>query len=310
MEKNRWNQEQILLNEVIDGVTPVRDFYLKHASLADQARFESIRKKHYDEGAIKGLKPHDVVLEACHKDGSWTKGDESTWHNQARYIETLRDNSERVVGPQKEYFEENLMKELGNFHKMSKRRDSIFSNTLESRCDKWAFEEYVPSLIFKDSQCTQLVYDPEDLAYMDDSEYDSIYSIFGEFREMMGETGIKTLACSSLCQNMFFAAQTCQDFFGVPIIKMTEIQMRLFLHMKNYNGIISNLAGKVKDSVLTDWKALEGWNKGTEKQRERLEGEWSNHKDSGLTMEDIRRNAQKKHTTHQEKMKGLQKIVK
>lgn len=310
-KKTQWSRDQILLNDILKGRTPIQGLYFKHAALEDQSRFELLRKHYYEIGAEKGLRPHDIIMEECDANGSWKRADENSWQNQAKYIENLRDNADRIEGPQKAYYEETLMKEIGNFHKLSQRRSALFIDSLESRCDKWAFEKYVPSLIFNDEACTDPVYNEEDLDYMDDRGFDKIYSIFGEFKESTGESPVKSLACSALCQNMFFAAQTCTDFYGKALIHLTELQTRLFLHAKSYNNIIGNLAGKVRDSVLTDWKALENWSKGTEKQKEVMEGQWSNHDDGGLTMEQIRRNAQKKHTqSQQEKMKSMESMLK
>ena len=299
-----------LLNELTAGVSSIGDLYIKHPTIKDIARQEELRTYYIEQAVEKGFRTLNSALEEAHQSGFWTANDEKSWHGQLSYIKKLQSNYKTIAESQKEDFLETISDELKKYTLQSNKRSKYLAKTAEDWSDKLTFENYAPSLFFKDLACSSPAYDEDEIQYWGDSEFDIIYQNFLEFKDKFPEETLKELACSPLCQNLFFIADSPSEFYGKSALKLTILQQNLFIFTKNYNNIIVNLSGKVQPSILTDYEALDDWSSGTEKDKERLEGQWSGNDNGGITYEDIKKNARQKHATREDKIKSMQNLMK
>ncbi len=264
-----------LLSELKRGRSKVSDFWIKHPTIEDEAELEFLNSKYLSLAQKRKIPLEKDCVIRAKKDGSWTDSDQNNLDSNVAYLVRLRESYEKIIDSLKK----DLLSELTAINTkvglLKHRRSNAIGKTAEDWAAKISNEKYILNLFYKDKDLKEKAWTEEESDFLEIEEVGLIFGYFLSYREKFCDDSLKSLACNEFSQNLYYISGSCFSFFGKPIIEMTCLQQRFCLFLENYKNIISNINGKVPQSVISDWKELEKWSRSSEVGKEELEKNWS-----------------------------------
>lgn len=260
-----------LLNNIRLGRTKVGNLYVKHHTLEDEARLQLLTESFLALAKKRKVKTESEALASADKDGTWKVSDEAALKEAVMYCGRLQESYDKVIGPQKKYLEEDLLKQVEKVISMRQKRFVALGSTAEQVSSRMAQERFIVSLFYKDSDMSIRAVLPEEIEYISDTELEFYLEEYSKYRKESEDSAIKKLACSSYCQNLYFISGGPSNFFGKTVLELTVQQQNLLMNLENYKNIIQNLVGKVSPENLADHEFLDKWGASSEKGREHIE---------------------------------------
>jgi len=296
------------LNQIQKGKSPVRAYWIRHPRIQDEAILEELYEKFLNLAISRKVKTNEQVLAEAKESGLWTDKLEGELAQQRAYLKKLQESFEKALTMQKNSIQESIEKSSKKIQELSQKKSAVLGKTAETWADKMSIEKYVVSLVFKDENLTELMWSEEEADYLDEDQMNFLYDLFIEFKQTFSEKDVKSLAVEPFCQNLFDCSSGCIDFYGTHVLSLTYLQQRLYFHLKNYNTIIGMIGGKVSPETLSNWEKMDEWARASEKAREQLENMWTRNTNNSVTMDSIKKSAEKK-GSRLENAKNIKKLL-
>jgi hypothetical protein len=281
----------LVFNDIKNGSSKSGDFWIKHALLSDEVRFEELNLKYLNYAVKKKALLEVDAISLANKNKTWTEADQNDLNSNISFVKRLQENYEKIIEAQKKYIYDDLVKEIAKVEQLKARRAHAIGKTAEEWAKKISTERYILSLFFKDQLLTVRAWDDNEIEFLDQETVDGCFLDFFDYRKRVNDESLKELACSCFCQNLYGVAGNPFLFFGKSVADLTSNQQRFLLLMEYYKNIITNISGKVPSHVYSDWKELDKWAASGEKSREELENKWTKFNGQGdkINFENIKK---------------------
>lgn len=261
-----------ILKEIVQGFSPYfigeKKRYIKHQSINDVVDFDDVYKVHYEKAQSKGLPTEAEIFENLEKEGMWSRQDDSEIEQQEFYVESLNKNKKNV------YLKsaiDQMNKQIKDAEEKlstlkSKKRD-LSSNCCETYALNRANDFYMFNSFFKDSKLEVPLYTQEEFEYVTTKEVSKLVRIYNEFHDRFKESSVKNLAIQDFYKVYYSFSESSNDFFGKPILELTNFQLSLILYTRIFKNIFEQHSD-IPDKTKQDPDALLDYANSSEKRDE------------------------------------------
>lgn len=249
-----------IFKEISEGFSCVflegQKVYIKHQSTSDLVEFDDVYQSYLKRALDKGLETEEQVLESLKKDGMWTEKDENEIESQTFYLESLNRNKKNIVLPSALQQVNNQIKEAEQKVKeLREKKSGLISNTANQYALNRANDYYIYNSFFKDKKLENPLYTEEEFAYVGVDEITRLISTYNDFHQSFSETKIQHLAIQDFYRIYYSFTERCTDFYGKPVVELTNFQLNLILYTRIYKNIFEQ-HDDIPDRIKKDPAAL------------------------------------------------------
>jgi len=258
-------------------------FYIKHQSNSDLVDFDDIFQMHFERAKLKGLETKEEILESLKDEGIWTDQDEKDLESQSVYLESLVRNKKNIVLPSAiEQVNKQIKEAEVKVKELSQKKSDLISNSADQYAMNRANDFYIYNSFYKDSTLQEKLYTEEEFNYLDNKEISKMISLYNEFHESFSEKNIQLLSIQDFYKIYYSFSERSTDFFGKPIVELTNFQLNLILYTKIFKNIFEN-HDDIPDRIKNDPEALLDFSNSSEA-REEMKKKFDTNSAGGSTI--------------------------
>jgi len=252
-------------NTSLDG----QPIYVKHFTSHDQVEFDSRYRAILKSALDKGVPSEKESLEFQKSEGFWTDEDDRFIKDQKNYITALRDNKKALILKSAiDAHNENIKSTEKALEKKVLERNSIIGNTAEKYARTKANDFYIIKSFFIDEQLSVPRFSEKaanELSYSDLAKSISCYNAAASNFE---ERKIQNLILDEFFYVYFPFSENTVDFFGNPIVQLTDYQLTLIVYTRLFKSIFEKY-DKIPEKIRKDPEALLDFGSVSDESREK-----------------------------------------
>lgn len=261
-----------ILKEIVQGFSPYflgeKKRYIKHQSINDVVDFDDVYQLHYDKAQNKGLPTEAEIFEGLEKEGIWSKQDDSEIEQQQFYVESLNKNKKNVFLKSAISQMNNQIKEAEDkLNDLKNKKRDLTSNCCEMYALNRANDFYMFNSFFKDPGLNVPLYTQEQFEYVTTKEVSKLVRAYNVFHDRFKESRIKNMAIQDFYKVYYSFSENSNDFFGKPILELTNFQLSLILYTRIFKNIFEQHSD-IPDKTKEDPDALLDYANSSEKRDE------------------------------------------
>lgn len=258
-------------------------FYIKHQSTSDLVDFDDIFQMYFEKAKSKGLETKEEILESLKKEEIWTDKDESELDSQNIYLENLIRNKKNIVLPSAMEQINNQIKEAeATVKKLNSKKSDLISNSADQYAMNRANDFYIYNSFYKDETLKEKLYTEEEFNYLGNEEISQMIKLYNKFHEDFSEKNIQLLSIQDFYKIYYSFSERSMDFFGKPIVELTNFQLNLILYTKIFKSIFEN-HDDIPDRIKNDPEALLDFSNSSEA-REEMKKKFDTNSPGGSTI--------------------------
>jgi hypothetical protein len=233
------------LKEIIDGSSTCylnnERRYIKHQSIADVVDFELVYDKHYDYAVSRGLPTEKEIFAQLEKDGVWSSEDDANIERQTHFVQSLQSNKKNIYLKSAISQINTQIKEAETeLNKLVSQKNQLIENSCEKYAINRANDYYMISSFFKDIDLKDPLFTQEEFEYTEANDVRSMVQLYNEFHSKFTEENIQHLVLQDFYRIYYAFSESCVDFFGDPIVKLTNNQLNLIIYTRIFKSIFEN----------------------------------------------------------------------
>ena len=249
-----------LLKEITEGFSSYyieeKLRYIKHQSTADLVDFDDVYQMYFDRARNKGLPTEEEIFSDLAKDEIWTEKDDAEIDSQKFYLESLIKNKKNVVLKGALQQINNQIKEAEEkVLELTQKKASLVSNSCEMYATNRANDFYIVNSFFKDKELSDPMFTQEEYEYMDGAEASKLIKTYNEFHGRFSEENIQKLTLQGFYRIYYAFSETASDFFGKPILYLTNIQLYFIMYTRIFKNIFEQ-NDDIPERIMDDPAAL------------------------------------------------------
>lgn len=250
----------LLFNEIAKGYSK-RDFrgkpiYIKHLGISEKSFFDYRYEEFFNFAVNAGISTEAESLKRITQEGFWSQKEEDAIKKQKDFIDTLLLTKRNLF---KTLEIETINKQIDDERKtlrdkINERRD-IIGKTAEEYASNRSNDYIIYESLYKDAEMKEKVLsleEFEDMTYEDLVEYILFYN---EYMREFEEINVQKIALMDFFQPYFLVLDYPTEFFGKPMIHLTDIQVRLIIYGKIFKNIFETNEN-IPDHIKKDPEAL------------------------------------------------------
>ena len=238
---------------------------------------------HLERAKLKGLETKEEILKSLKDEGVWTDQDEADLESQSVYLENLVRNKKNIVLPSAiEQVNKQIKEAEVKVSELSRNKSDLISNSADQYAMNRANDFYIYNSFYKDSTLQEKLYTEEEFNYLDNKEISKMISLYNEFHESFSEKNIQLLSIQDFYKIYYSFSERSTDFFGKPIVELTNFQLNLILYTKIFKNIFEN-HDDIPDRIKNDPEALLDFSNSSEA-REEMKKKFDTNSAGGSTI--------------------------
>ena len=283
-----------LLKEISDGFSVYfigeQRCFIKHQSNSDLVDFDDVYDAYFSMARKKGLPTEKEVFDNLKKEEIWSDEDDATIESQSFYVESLIKNKKNIVLKSAlEQVNKQIKEAEKKLEELKNKKSSLSANSCESYALNRANDFYIVNSFYKDKSFKDPLYSTEEYEYAEVSEVTSLVSHYNNFHERFSEKSIQNLVLQDFYKIYYAFCETSRDFFGMPIMSLTNFQLNLIIYTRIFKNIFE-MNEDIPEKIKKDPEALLDFANSSEA-REEMKSKFSGDKGAstivGATKEDM-----------------------
>lgn len=255
--------------------------YIKHQSFYDLVDFDDVYEMHLERAQSKGLPSELEIFEDLKKDGMWTEKDDAEIEKQSFYVDSLIKNKKNIyLKSALDQINKQIKDAQDNLSSLKSKKEALISNSADKYALNRANDFYIVNSFYKDKNLQEKLYTEQEFEYASTAEVGKLVSTYNEFHQTFSENNIKHLAIQDFYKSYYSFIDNLSDFFGKPVVELTNYQLNLTLYTKIFKNIQEQYSEEIPDRIKNDPDALLDFANSSES-REKIKQELS--KDSGAS---------------------------
>lgn len=254
-----------LYRDIIFGCSEFRfkskdKVFIKH--LNDLETGESERR--YDEflymARESGLKTEEESVKFLIEEGVWSqKKEEEIKELESKLFQFQTTKSKLIIKSQLALLQKEIDPVQDRLTVLNHERHENIGMTAEVFSNKKISELTLQRSMFKDRELKELYFTEEDFDYLEHHEVNECLSLYTEMiAEKFGGDEIKRVAVSPFFMNAYVICDdNVYNFFGKPILTLTNFQVSLMSHAKYMKNLMSNHKSPPEDFQGSPDKVIE-----------------------------------------------------
>tara|TARA_R110000751_G_scaffold73100_2_gene148026 strand:+ start:7714 stop:8727 length:1014 start_codon:yes stop_codon:yes gene_type:complete len=234
--------------------------YIKHLNDLETGQSE---RKHQDFIFLakeRGLKSEDESIKFLIEEKIWSKDKEDRILYLEDKVSSLKNTKYKlIIKSQLSQLEAEIKPVSDELYILSRERMDNVGMTAENFANKKISEMTIQSSFFKDRSFDNLFYSEEEFDYLEQAEVNEALSMYGGMvsKKFAGDE-IKRVAVCPFFMNVYaICGDNPYNFFGKPILNLTNIQVSLMSQAKYFKGLMSNHKSPPEDYYKSPDKIIE-----------------------------------------------------
>lgn len=250
----------IRFTEIIKGYSTSEyrgsPIFIKHLGCNEKAIFDLRYKEFHKIAVEKGIPTEEQSLEAAKKDGFWSDNDETEIVKIQSYIERLNITKknlfksleikeiQKVIDEQKEKL----------ITKLTERR-SVLGKTVEEYASNRSSDYIIYESFYKDEGLKEKFFSIQDFEDMSYEELVEFILLYNSFMQDFMDLNIQKTVLMDFFNQYFLVLDYPTEFFGLPMVKLTDFQVRIIMYGKIFKSIFDHVEN-IPDNIRKDPEAL------------------------------------------------------
>jgi len=250
----------IRFTEIIKGYSTSEyrgsPIFIKHLGCNEKAIFDLRYKQFHKIAVQKGIQTEEQSLEVAKKDGFWSDNDEAEIAKIQSYIERLNVTKknlfksleikeiQKVIDEQKEKL----------IAKLTERR-SVLGKTVEEYASNRSSDYIIYESFYKDEELKQKFFSIQDFEDMSYEELVEFILLYNAFMHDFMDNNIQKTVLMDFFNQYFLVLDYPTEFFGLPMVKLTDFQVRVIIYGKIFKSIFDHIEN-IPDNIRKDPEAL------------------------------------------------------
>ncbi len=250
----------IRFTEIIKGYSTAEyrssPIFVKHLGCNEKAIFDLRYKQFHKIAVDKGIPTEEQSLETAKKEGFWSDNDEAEIAKIQSYIERLNVTKknlfksleikeiQKVIDEQKEKL----------IAKLTERR-SVLGKTVEEYASNRSSDYIIYESFYKDEELKQKFFSIQDFEDMSYEELVEFILLYNTFMHDFMDINIQKTVLMDFFNQYFLVLDYPTEFFGLPMVKLTDFQVRIIMYGKIFKSIFDNVEN-IPDNIRKDPEAL------------------------------------------------------
>lgn len=255
--------------------------YIKHQSFYDLVDFDDVYAMHMERAKKKGLPSESEIFEDLKKDGMWTEKDDAEIEKQSFYVESLIKNKKNIyLKSALDQVNKQIVEAEEKLSSLKSKKEALVSNSADKYALNRANDFYIVNSFYKDKELREKLYTEKEFEYASTAEVSKLVKTYNEFHQTFSETNIKNLAIQDFYKSYYSFIDNLSDFFGKPVVDLTNYQLNLILYTKIFKNIMEQYGEEIPDRIKGDPDGLLDYANSSES-RDKVKQDLS--KDSGAS---------------------------
>ena len=248
------------LKEIIDGFSTCyldgRKRYIKHQSISDVVDFEIVYDKHYQDAQGRGLPTEKEVFDQLRGEGVWSNSDDSKIESQSFYIDSLHKNKKNLyLKSAVQQINKQIKEAKDELDQLLAQKEELSSNCCERYALNRANDFYMTHSFFEDVKLTEPCFSQEDFEYIEASKITELVRQYNTFHNKFSESNIQDLVLQDFYRIYYAFSESCVDFYGIPIVKLSNFQLNLIMYTRIFKNIFEQ-HDDIPDKIRKDPASL------------------------------------------------------
>ncbi len=255
--------------------------YIKHQSFHDVVDFDDIYDMHLERAQKKGLPTEAEIFEELKKDEVWTEKDDAEIEKQSFYVDSLIKNKKNIyLKSALDQINKQITEAEEKLSRIQSKKQDLVSNSADKYALSRANDFYIVNSFYKDKGLQEKLYSEKEFEYASTTEVSNLVVTYNEFHKAFSDNNIKHLAIQDFYKSYYSFIENLTDFFGKPVVELTNFQLNLTLYTKIYKNIFEQYSEDIPERIKNDPDGLLDFANSSES-REKIKQEIS--KDSGAS---------------------------
>ena len=265
-DENPFNKYRELYRDIILGYSVEhiksedKRVYIKHLTDVEVGLSEREYKEHIENAVKRGLKKEKDTVNFLIEEGLWSQKNEERITVLKDRIKHLRDSKEKLlIKSQVSEIEKELKPYENELYILNYERGDIIGTTAESFANKKISESTIKDCFFKDRELKEPYYTEEDYDYLPQKQVNESLELYANVIYKKFEADeIKRISVSPFFMNNYYLCDdNAYNFFGKPILELTNFQVILVSYGKNFKSLMTNNKPAPEDYMKHPDKIIE-----------------------------------------------------
>lgn len=262
---NNQDSYQVLFSEILNGYSLVSHtkfgvLYIKHYSYSETGTLDAKYNLYLLEATSKGIPTYKQREKQILLEGIWSQDEDIELVSYQSMIDNMRINyTKEFLHSRRQQIKKNIDANLLALDRLTIKKNYCIGSTAEAYANKKMTYNRIVYSYFKDINCSipLIKVIPEEEDELDDNDYSELISLFNQSQERLGGDNIKKIALSPFFSNLFsLCSENAYNFYGKPVVNLTNYQVNLFIFGFNFKHIISQYGVMLTDDVKSNPEAL------------------------------------------------------
>lgn len=249
--KDEISRLRHLYKDIINGYSyvPEGKIYVRHLKEKDVGEIEEKRLNLKRQAMDEGLEDEDEKIKLLIDNEIWSYEKENDINKLKGEIETLQETRGKLVlGKQIKQIKSKIKKKEKLYSDLMNERVSQVGFTAETYSDKKINEEIVRILFSKDKEFSTPFFSQEEFEELSTPDLDAYTTLYTSVNFQYSEKIIKKISICPFFLNAFFVCENnSNQFFGKPVVELTNYQIDVFSYGRYFKGIMAECERPPKD---------------------------------------------------------------
>jgi hypothetical protein len=296
-----------------------KDIYIKHLGINEKSFFDYRYQEFFKHATESGIATEEEALKKAIEEGFWSDEDERQIDNSKNYID-------RLVATRKSLFKtleinainEQITEERNKLRRKINERREILGKTAEEYASNRSNDYVIYESFYRDEALTKRFFSQNEFEDISYEELIGYILFYNEYMTEMDESNLQKIVLADFFNIYFLVLETPTEFFGKPMIELTDFQARLIIYGKIFKNIFENTPN-IPDNIRQDPEALLQYVDKT-KAKERFDSKKKNNEKAsaemvfGATKEELPAGAEKGKSLNQimreKKVMNMEELMK
>ena len=296
-----------------------KDIYIKHLGINEKSFFDYRYQEFFKYAIESGIATEDDALKKAKEEGFWSDEED-------KQIDASRSYIDRLIATRKSLFKtleinainEQITEERNKLRVKVNQRREVLGKTAEEYASNRSNDYIIYQSFYKDEALTKKLFSEKEFEDISYEELIGYILFFNEYMNEMEDINLQKIVLAEFFNIYFLVLETPTEFFGKPMIELTDFQARLIIYGKIFKNIFETTPN-IPDNIRQDPEALLQYVDKT-KAKERFDSKKKNNEKAsaemvfGATKEELPAGAEKGKSLNQimreKKVMNMEELMK
>ena len=233
-----------------------KDIYIKHLGVNEKSFFDYRYQEFFKYAKDAGIPTEEEALKKALDEGFWSEKDE-------KEIDVAQDYIDRLIATRKSLFKQLELKEINDqisaerdkLYKKFQQRREVIGKTAEEYAGNRSNDYIIYETLYKDENLTERVFSKNEFEEIPYEELIRCIVFYNDYISEIEDLNLQKIVLTDFFNIYYLVLDQPIQFFGKPMIALTDLQVRLILYARIFKSIFETTQN-IPDGIRQDPEAL------------------------------------------------------